>query len=605
MGKRLGLFIGINEYHHSAFRPLQFAENDARALAQWLVNVQGGKWAPSDLQVMLGAQATSKLAEALIMELCVNVAEPDDLVFLYFAGHAFLDEASSEGYLAFVNTQYQQPATGLHLLSLVRQTIVRSRAAQVVLMLDCFQTGPIWNMRRTSPFDFKPLLGPSLLSGLQQTQGRLLYCSCRGNEYAPEAGERNLGVLLYRMILGLCGPAADAASGQITLQNLHTFLSNSLDEQHRPQVFGQERRPIVLVGDMPPLAPSSLNGQEHASTSSTTAAQAPSPSAAQPSTSNQPVDAGAGYPPQAPVGTASTQMSATTSGQLSLSILEQNRKQQSLKLLNEARQSAQMQNLPAALNIIENLLRMAPDFVDALILKGQLLGTVSRFQEALAISDQVVQLDPTNALGWSMRAALLANTGQLQEALSAIDRSIALNPNDPETQAIGNTIRASLARNEPFDNAYEPMLEAPQPQKQGGVKSFLLSAVLQFFALILGATGASILIIRPQLPIIIAFLLESSALAILCVNAARGSYLHGATRLLLTFITSLLAIGILVGLYKFGNTWFMHRIIAIPLLIVPVLFLGLWLAAAAVLPLLAALGGIIGNVLVVRRRSRW
>jgi tetratricopeptide (TPR) repeat protein len=601
VGKRLGLIIGINEYQHSAFRPLQFAQNDARALAQWLVNIQGGKWAPSDLQLMLGAQATSQLAEALITQLCVNVAEPGDLVFLYFAGHTFIDEASGDGYLAFVNTRYQQPATGLHLLSLVRQIIVRSRAADVVLMLDCFQSGPIWSMRRTSPFDFKPLLGSTLQSGLQQTQGRLLYCSCRGNEYAPEAGKKNIGVLLYHMILGLCGPAADPTSGQITLQNLHTFLSSSLDEQHRPQVFGQEQRPIVLVGDLPPLAPSPLNGQEHAPIPST---QAQKSATAQPSTRSQVIDqlagAGAGYPQQSPVDIASTQMSPSTSGQLSLPILEQNRKQQCLGLLNEARQSAQMQNLPAALNIIENILKIAPDFVDALILKGQLLGTTGHFQEALAVADQVVQLDPTNALGWSMLAALLANTGQLQDALSAIDRSIALNPNDLETQTIGNTIRTNL-RDQLFNNGHQPQPVASIPNR-GGAKPFLISAAIQVLALILGATGASILIIRPQLPIIIAFLLESSALAIICVNAARGTYRYGATRLLLTFVTSLLAIGILGGLYRFGNTWFMHKVIAFPQLIVPAIFLALWLAAAAILPLLASLGGIIARALVGRRR---
>jgi len=36
-------------------------------------------------------------------------------------------------------------------------------------------------MRRNSPADYKPLLGPTLLNGLQQMQGRLFYCSCRGN----------------------------------------------------------------------------------------------------------------------------------------------------------------------------------------------------------------------------------------------------------------------------------------------------------------------------------------------------------------------------------------------------------------------------------------
>jgi tetratricopeptide (TPR) repeat protein len=600
VARRLGLIIGINEYQHSAFRPLQFAENDARALAQWLVNARGGKWVPSDLQLILGAQATSELAEALITQLCVNVAEPGDLVFIYFAGHAFLDEGSGDGYLALVNTRYRQPTTALHLLSIVRQSLLQSRAAQIVLMLDCFQTGPIWSMRRTFPFDFKPLLGSTLQSVLQRTQGCLLSCSCRGNEYAPEAGENKLGRLAHYMILGLCGPAADPASGQVTLQNLHRFLSYSVEEQHQPQVFGQEQRPIVLVGEMPSLAPFPPQGQAYATPAITKSTLDPKSAAVQPSTSSQLSE----YPQQSPLGIASMQMSPTTSGQLSLALIEQNRKQQCMKLLNQARQLILMENLPEAFAVIETILQMAPGFVDALILKGQLLGTTGRFQEALSVANQVVQTDPANALGWSLRAALLTNLGQFQEASFAIERSIALNPNDPETQAIRGTILANLARGPHLERAQQPPSTALLPAKQGGPASFLISAAIQILALIVGAIGASILIVQPHLPIIVVFLLESSALAVLCVSAARGAYLYGAMRLVLTILISLLAVGIVLGLYKFGYRWFTTKVIASPPLIVPVLFLGFWLAAAAILPPLAALAGLTGRVVVGARRKR-
>ncbi len=595
MGRRLGLIIGINQYQHAAFQPLQFAENDAKALAQWLVNVRGGNWVPSDLQLVLGSQATYELAASLFMQICVNEAEPGDLVFIYFAGHAFVDEASGDGYLAFVDTRYRQPSTCLHLLSVVRHAMARSRAAQVIVMLDCFQTGPIWSMRRTSTFDFKPLLGPTVQSSLQQTKGRLLYCSCRGNEYAPETGEKNLGTLLYRMILGLSGPAADRASERITLQQLHAYLSDSLDEQHQPQVFGQDQRPIVLVGAMPPVA--SLSADEQGYANPVAAASIPRSETAQPSSS--------GPLQQVSAATASAQMSRSTSGQISLSTLEQNRRQQCLKLLNQAHQLIQMHNLSEAFTVVESILQMAPDFVDALILKGQLLGATGRFQEALTVVNQLLQIDPDTALGWSMRAAILTNMGQLHEAQSAIERSLMLDPTNVESQAIQTTILTGLAKDSQGEIGQKLSSAAYQRQKRGGPKSFFLSAGIQILALVAGAIGASLLVIRPQLPIIVAFLLESVALAVLCVNAARGAYLYGATRVLLAFLISLLPVGILGASYKLGYTWFTHKVIAFPPLIVPVLFLGLWLAAAAVLPLLTALGGLIAGITAgVRRKAR-
>ena len=596
VGKRLGLIIGINHYQDTTFRPLQFAQNDARALAQWLVNSRGGNWNPSNVQLLLGEQATSKLAESLINQSCLNIAGHDDLVFIYFAGHTFLDETNGEGYLAFANTHISQPVTALSLHSLFNQTILHSRAAQIVLVVDCFQTGPTWNRRKASPFDFKPLPGPLLQNTLKQTQGRLLYCSCRGNEYASEVGEKNIGKLLYKIIVGLSGPATDPISGQTTLQNLHAFLLSSLDEQHRPQVFGQEHRPIVLIGAMP-----SFEYRQESISVSTLSSAANYYPITSPPMSNQAAE----YFPQSSISIASPQISPSTSGQNSLEILEQNRRNHCEKLLNQARQQVQIQNIPAALDTIENILQFAPDYIDALILKAQLLGTTGYFQEALAVANQVVQLDSSNALGWSICATLLANMGQFHEASTAIERSIALNPNNPEALDIRDAILSNLARNSHGEQAARSQSTSTSAGKQGGVKSFFIGAIIQISALFVGTIGASILIIKPQLPNIIAFLLESGALAILCVNAARGAYLYGIKRFSLTLATSLLALGMLGGLYRFGYHWLINRVIALPPLIVPVLFLGFWLVAAAILPLLLAIGGLLSGIIIgVRRKPK-
>src|SRR2546423_7190024 len=103
MGRRLGIIVGANSYLDSAFKPLQYAETDARALAQWLVNTKGGNWVPSDVQMVQGTYATRELVESMITQVCVNMAEPGDVVLVYFGGHAFVDERSGEGYLAFAN----------------------------------------------------------------------------------------------------------------------------------------------------------------------------------------------------------------------------------------------------------------------------------------------------------------------------------------------------------------------------------------------------------------------------------------------------------------------------------------------------------------------
>jgi tetratricopeptide (TPR) repeat protein len=597
VGRRLGLFVGINNYQDPTFRPLQYAETDAKAFAQWLLDPRGGAWNRAEVYVAAGQEATKERLEAQLMQLCVHAAEQGDLIFIYFAGHAFVDDASGEGYLAGSNTIYSQPSSALSLASLARQALGLSRASQIILMLDCFQTGFAWNQRRASPFDFQPLIGSTLQQILQQSQGRIVYCACRGNDMVPEVGEKGLGTTLYRTIVGLSGPAKDPLTGQITLQQLYAYTTSKAGAQHQPQIFGQESRPIVLVGELPTYSsaiPSFATTRTSASSTGQFTYQGVGESGPLVEQSTQ----YAGV-----IATGQLSPSTSTSGQLSLSVMELNRQQQSMKLILQARQAISTQNIPEALGLVEQVLQMNPTYVDALTLKGQILGSTGRFQEALTTVEQLLQIDPNNALAWSLQAALLMNTGRPVEASSAIERSIALNPQNPEAQAIRESIKTSLVR--PPDNPWQPPASRSQSTPaRDNAKSFLLSVALQIFAMFIGSAGAAILVLQPHLPIIIGFVLESLGLSLLCILAARGAFLHGAGRLCFTILLCLISAGALGGIYKFGYNKLIDKLIAFPPLIVPVLFLALWLIAAAIMPLLLGIGGFIGGLALGVRKKQ-
>lgn len=588
MGRRLGLIIGVNTYQDATFRALQFAETDARAFAQWLVHARGGNWNPADVQVVLGTDATRELLETLLTQICLNLATSEDLILIYFAGHAFIDQVSGDGYLACSNTRYQQSGSGLHLLSFASQLMARSPAAQILCILDCFQSGSVWNMRRGSQFDYRPLLGPTLQNGLQKMQGRLFYCTCRGNDTAPEVSEKNLGSFMYRMIMGVGGPALDPTTGQITLQRLHAFLFEKLSEQHRPQVFGQEPRPIVLVGEMPVFKTGALNGN---------------------GTRPGGVLAAAGSPlaSQALAGSSVAQLSPSASGlgQATMATVEQNRLLQCQQMLNQARQLVLMQNLQQAYQLAETILQIHPTFVDALILKGQILGAIGQFQEALDAIQQVVEIDPNNALGWSMAAALLANTGQLAEAMTAADRSLSLDPSNSETISIKEMIREKLAERD-ADTGKRSRLRPPQKKPRDTGKSFALAAGIHLLALIMGIAGAFLPLLVPAIPQLVSFLLESISLAVLTVNAWHGTYLYGFKRILTPVVFSLLTAGLLAALtsgllstrFAIKPTYdFLINHISSFSLLTPMVMMTLWMAAAALFPLLAGLVGLIAGTL--------
>jgi tetratricopeptide (TPR) repeat protein len=592
MSRRLGLIIGVNHSQDSTFSQLQFAENDARALAQWLVNTKGGKWSPGDVQLVQGRHATQDLIQPLISQICLQVAEASDLVLIYFAGHAFLDERTGDSYLALANTRYQDPASGLHLSSFITQIMVRSRAAHVLLILDCFQTGPLWRARRKSPYDSRPLMSERLTSTLQRQEDRFLLSTCRGNDIAPEIGERQLGLFTHRMIVGLCGPAGDTSTGTITLQQLHSYLYNSLGEQQRPHLFGRIQSPMYLIGAMPsaPQAPATLVPDQQA----------------QPFARSTPFNPAPAASPFAAPGNQRTRMSATaqlspnpadptTSGLYS--------QQQPSQFLEQARQFLQAQNYPEAINNVEQALQITPNEPAALTLKAQILGSMGRFQEALATVDQLGQANPNNPLAWSMRAVLLSNTGQHQAALAAIERSLELNPGDPETYAIKTNIMATLASTQSQGQSPKPLLPPAENQKKGGPLSFVIGAVLQIASFLIGSIGMALPILRPGLPVFIGFAIASFGLALLCVNSFRGAYRYGFLRLLLTLVVSLVSAGFLAMAYKFGYTRIVNMVTAPtavatqPPLIVSVILFGVWLIAAAAIPFLLAIIGFFSGMM--------
>ncbi len=598
MGRRLGLVVGVNSYQDTLFQPLQFAENDARVLAQWLVNERGGKWAPADVQLVLGANATRELVESLALQLCLSIAQPDDLVLIYIASHAFLDERSAEGYLALANTSYSNLGTGLSLPLLAQQILSKSRAAQIVFILDAFQTGQAWSIRQASPFDVQPLLGTALLDGLQQQQDRVFVGSCRGNAFSAEVGERGLGSLMYRMIIGLSGSATEPNTGNITLQTLYAYLTNNLGIQQRPQVFGQALNPLVLVGNV-------AQNQSVVQT---------------PRTHDGPVYAAS--VPQTPQGVAvqqgsfnatatvqlvpsSQQQQKTTSGHLYSTEVEQHRQQQSAFLLDQASQQLQAQHLDQALHLADQALQINPEERAGLTLKGQILGMMGRFPEALAVVDQLRQKEPDNALAWSMMAVLLTNTGRQQEALAAIERSLELDTSNPESYAIKTNIMSSIAIAQNKDKTLPKNELIASEKRRDGPLSFLVGMGLQFVGLLLGIVGGLLPIIRPTLPMALSFLLESLGLAILCVNAARGSYRYGFLRVLVTIFFSLIPAAILgiSLLYRPAYRKIVFELQAHTTFLLPLLFLGLWLAIAAVVPVIVAIIGFVAGMISGVRRK--
>jgi tetratricopeptide (TPR) repeat protein len=625
LSRRLGLVIGTNNYQDPGFRPLQFAENDARALAQWLVNAKGGNWAPGNVQHVQGSHATQELVQSLIKQMCLNIAEKGDLVLIYFAGHAFIDEGSGEGYLALCNTRMQDPTTALHLSSLFQSIMQRSQASHILVILDSFQTGRRWSMQRAFASDARPLFNPALLNTLQNTSNRLFLCSCRGNELLPETADRKMGVFMHHLILGLCGPASDPATGTITLQNMQNYLVSALGEQQRPQIFGQDRPPLLLVGDVPSMMAS--NSADGSSATNNYNNQPVSPAAP----SSQPATTTAASPftnmrpgslfrpglarsgPASATATPATTTTPTTPPQFQAQPMsqeqvqptgmEQQRQQQFSTLMNQAQQYYQAQKYPEAFNSVEQALQIMPYDSSASILKSQILGSGGRTQEAMGTIEQLLQRDPNNATAWSTRAVLLSYMGQYQPALEAIERSLYIEPNNAEAYGIKNTIQTHLAMLQ-SKAADQQKPGQPLPEKaRASAATVFVALLLQIGGLVMGLVGGLLLMLQASISSIPGLLFISAGLLTLCANAARGTHRYGIALFIPPILVSLIIGALLGAAYKIAFTRLFAFLQTHPSTLVPLIFLAGWLAIAAITPPLLAAGGLISRAIAGARRS--
>ena len=242
IGRRWAVVVGISEYADARITPLTYADDDARAMADFLRSPEGGAVPEENLRVLLNEEATSEaLRDALFVFL--QQAAPEDLVTVYLASHGSPDPSRpSNLYVLTHDTDVDAMAATAFPMWDVKTALRRQIASErVVVVADaCRSAGTLVDEPNPMGAAFSDLFNPS----------RRLTLSAAGVsqvsfEDAKWGGGH--GVFTHFFLEGLRGAADADGDGVVTFREVATYVAEKVPGETR----GAQTPEWSGLGDVP------------------------------------------------------------------------------------------------------------------------------------------------------------------------------------------------------------------------------------------------------------------------------------------------------------------------------------------------------------------
>ena len=236
IGQRWAVVIGISEYEDSQIPSLRYAARDAQAVYNWLISPNGGRFAPSRVNLLLDRKATNEnIKEALFAWLKQAIEE--DLVVIYFAGHGSPEspDALQNLYLLPHNTKYNSiAASGFPMWDIETALKRFIKAKRVIIMADACHSAGVGQAFDMAARTGRGLQVNTINSGIQNLtdlgEGICVISASRDKEFSREGREwgGGHGVFSYYLLEGLKGAADFDKNGSVAIGELTVYVSQQV-----------------------------------------------------------------------------------------------------------------------------------------------------------------------------------------------------------------------------------------------------------------------------------------------------------------------------------------------------------------------------------------
>ncbi len=242
------LVVGISRYQHAGMNGLgnlQYADGDAKDVARAL---EGLGWSHSHVKLLTDEQATRREVQ-IALESWLTKAGKDDVVLLFWAGHAFPSPEDPEKiYFVCHDTDVAIPATGYR-MDHVTHALAELRCRNVVVLADTCHAG---KLLARGARDVAALPYVEMLRREQKVpRGWIIMVGADTDRSAIEHSTWSHGAFTHCLLQGMGGGAdghenAGEKDGLVTMGELRSFLLTEMPEQSQ-RVLGVAKHPLVTT----------------------------------------------------------------------------------------------------------------------------------------------------------------------------------------------------------------------------------------------------------------------------------------------------------------------------------------------------------------------
>lgn len=230
------LIVGVSSFQNSSVPQLKYAVKDAQDFRNYLVNE--AHFAPDHVRLLLDEKATQRrVLSELGNKFLARVAQPDDLVVLFFSSHGSPSQADLRGknfVVAYDSDPEDLFTTGIEMDKIIESIQARILSERVLLVLDACHSGAVHQdgkgIGRGANFDAE---------ALAQGSGQMVICSSLPDQQSWESKRYQNGIFTRHLLDGLRNNNGQNPLGR-TFQVLKNNVSNEVKED-----YGKPQEPVL------------------------------------------------------------------------------------------------------------------------------------------------------------------------------------------------------------------------------------------------------------------------------------------------------------------------------------------------------------------------